>query len=73
MINGLVRKGWSKNEIVAEVQRVWGQDVLILPHMLDDERTFALKYGPKLFMFTVLFTPFALRMMRSSGYKQVQR
>jgi hypothetical protein len=24
MINGLVKKGWSKNMVVAEVQRVWG-------------------------------------------------
>lgn len=31
MITCLARKGWTKNEIVGEMQRVWGQDVLILP------------------------------------------
>jgi hypothetical protein len=31
MIRTLVAKGWSKNEIVYEIQRVFGNDVLILP------------------------------------------
>ena len=38
MINRLARKGWSKNEIVAEQQRIFGQDLLILPQNLDDTR-----------------------------------
>ena len=39
LINGLIKKGWSKNEICFEVQRVWGHDVLILPELLDDTRS----------------------------------
>ena len=30
MIKTLVKKGWSKNEIIYEVQRIYGNDVLIL-------------------------------------------
>ena len=37
MIRTLVAKGWSKNEIVYEIQRVFGNDVLILPQRLKNE------------------------------------
>ena len=37
MIRTLVAKGWSKNEIVYENQRVFGNDVLILPERLHNE------------------------------------
>ena len=40
MIKTLIKKGWTKNEIVYELQRVFGNDVLILPKKLDDERSF---------------------------------
>ena len=39
MIKILVAQGWSKNEIIYEIQRVFGNDVLILPDSLDDERS----------------------------------
>ena len=38
MVKILVSQGWSKNEIIYEMQRVFGNDVLILPKNLDDER-----------------------------------
>ena len=38
MVKVLVSQGWSKNEIIYEMQRVFGNDVLILPKNLDDER-----------------------------------
>jgi hypothetical protein len=40
MIQTLVNKGWSKNEVIYEMQRVFGNDVLILAYKLDDDRTF---------------------------------
>ena len=69
MINGLVKKGWNKNEIISETQRVWGQDVVILPQMIDDDRSIASKYGLKMFTGMVLMTPLAMRFIRSGGYK----
>ena len=38
MVKMLVAQGWSKNEIIYEIQRVFGNDVLILTNKLDDER-----------------------------------
>ena len=49
MIKVLVAQGWSKNEIIYEMQRVFGNDVLILPQSVDDERSFAAKTIPILF------------------------
>ena len=69
MINGLVKKGWSKNEVVAEVQRVWGQDVVILPNMLDDNRSAMAKYGIKMIFGCMCMTPFVFRFLRMGGYK----
>ena len=69
MINGLVKKGWSKNEVVAEVQRVWGQDVVILPNMLDDNRGPMAKYGIKMILGFMIMTPFTFRFFRMGGYK----
>ena len=39
MIKNLIKKGWTKNEIIYEMQRIYGNDILILPKMLNDERT----------------------------------
>ena len=39
MIKILVNKGWSKNEIIYEMQRIFGNDVLILVRALDDDRS----------------------------------
>mgnify|MGYP000666139446 CR=1 FL=1 len=69
MINGLVKKGWSKNEVVSEVQRVWGQDVVILPNMLDDNRGHMAKYGIKMVFGFMMMTPFVFRFFRMGGYK----
>ena len=46
MIKMLVAQGWSKNEIIYEMQRVFGNDVLILTKSLDDERSLAAKVLP---------------------------
>ena len=40
MIKILISEGWSKNEIIYEMQRIFGQDVLIYPNKLDDNRSF---------------------------------
>jgi hypothetical protein len=45
IVKTLVKKGWSKNEIIYEIQRVYGNDVLIQKFKLNDERGFAGKYG----------------------------
>ena len=50
MIKTLVKKGWSKNEVVYEMQRVFGNDVLILKHKLNDERGPFGKVGIPLFI-----------------------
>ena len=46
MIKTLVSQGWTKNEIIYEMQRVFGNDVLILPRSIDDERSFLGKTLP---------------------------
>ena len=46
MIKILVAQGWSKNEIIYEMQRVFGNDVLILTNRLDDERSLAARFLP---------------------------
>ena len=46
MIKMLVAQGWSKNEIIYEMQRVFGNDVLILTKSLDDERSLAARVFP---------------------------
>ena len=46
MVKILVAQGWSKNEICYEMQRVFGNDVLITPYKLDDERTLFTKLAP---------------------------
>ena len=55
-----MRQGWKKNEIIYECQRVFGNDVLIEPRRLDDERTLFGKYGIPLSMF-MLVTGIGLR------------
>ena len=45
VIKTLARKGWTKNMIIYEVQRIYGNDVLIKPEGLDDERGFVMRYG----------------------------
>ena len=46
MIKILIAQGWSKNEIIYEMQRVFGNDILILPKKLDDNRSFLHKTLP---------------------------
>ena len=52
MIKTLVKKGWSKNEVIYEMQRIYGNDILILKHRLDDERGFFGRFGVPLFLGT---------------------
>ena len=46
MIKILTNQGWTKNEIIYEMQRVFGNDVLILVKSLDDERGMAERLLP---------------------------
>ena len=46
MVKTLLNKGWSKNEILFEVQRIYGNDVIIFTKFLDDERTMLGKIFP---------------------------
>ena len=45
IVKTLAKKGWSKNEIVYELQRIYGNDILILKQRLADERGFFGKNG----------------------------
>ena len=45
MIKTLVKKGWTKNEVIYEVQRIYGNDVLILKRSLDDDRGMIGRFG----------------------------
>ncbi len=59
MVKTLVKKGWSKNEVIYEMQRVFGNDILILKQSVDDERGIIGKYGIPLGVVT-LFSAFML-------------
>ena len=71
MIFGLAKKGWSTIDIVSELQRVWGQDVLILPEKLDGSKNFASRMmGPSIgaiFMIPA-FIYFMRKNTRAAGY-----
>ena len=73
MIHCLAHKGWSRNEIVGEMQRIWGQDVLILPENLLDNRPFYQKFGYRffsVFFMAAVVSPILVRrsvQYRSSG------
>ncbi len=45
IVKTLAKKGWSKNEIVYELQRIYGNDILILKQRLTDERGPVGKFG----------------------------
>ena len=60
LIKILLVQGWSKNEIIFEMQRVFGQDVLIDKKYLDDERSLATKVMPYVGA-SLLFTGLLLR------------
>jgi electron transfer flavoprotein alpha/beta subunit len=65
----LVKKGWSKNEIIYEIQRIYGNDVLILKKSLDDERGMVGKLGlPVAAMFGIA-TFFLARKLRFDARK----
>jgi hypothetical protein len=54
IIKTLAKKGWQKNEIVYEVQRIFGNDVLILKHRLNDERGFFGRFGVPLTISSII-------------------
>lgn len=68
MMKLLVKKGWEKNEIIYEMQRVFGNDVLIHVRMLDDERTLFGRVGLPLFY---IFSISGIVML--SRFRQVRR
>ena len=49
IIKHLLSQGWSKNEIIYELQRIFGNDVLLNGTYLDDERSLFTKVGPTFF------------------------
>ena len=42
----LLSQGWSKNEVVYELQRIFGNDILLNGTYLDDERSFFMQTVP---------------------------
>ena len=68
MVKILVKQGWSKNEIIYEIQRVFGNDVLILTKNLDDERNMFEKILPFAvtgFSLGLLFMNYKTRSLRN--------
>jgi hypothetical protein len=53
MIKALVKKGWTKNEVIYEIKRIYGNDVLILKSRVEDDRSFVAKYGLGIFAFSI--------------------
>ena len=64
MIYALANKGFSKNEIVREMQLVFGNDILIYPQQLDFREGSRLGVFKKVFFMGLLASPFALRVLR---------
>ena len=61
MILALVQRGWNKTEIVHENQRVWGQDVLILPQEVDDNRSNFVRFGIPVISLLAMASPIFIR------------
>ena len=71
MLKILISEGWSKNEIVYEMQRVFGQDVLIHPQKLDDDRTFTHKFLPFMSLTFAVGGAFVFRRMMQIKKSQI--
>ena len=69
IVKNLVKKGWSKNEIIYEIQRVYGNDVLIQKFKLNDERGFVGKYGLPMTMMASLTLMLFLRRRKFMTYR----
>jgi hypothetical protein len=69
IVKTLVKKGWSKNEIIYEIQRVYGNDVLIQRFKLNDERGFVGKYGLPMTMMASLTLMLFLRRRKFMTYR----
>jgi len=69
IVKTLVKKGWSKNEIIYEIQRVYGNDVLIQKFKLNDERGFVGKYGLPMTMMASLTLMLFLRRRKFMTYR----
>ena len=66
-IRCLIQKDCKMNQIIYEVQKVWGNDVLILPKQIEDNRPRVIKYGLP-FMTTLIFVvPITLMFLRRSN------
>jgi len=53
IIHTLIQKGWTENEIVFELQRIFGNDVLMDGQKINDERSLlARSVFPSIFMMT---------------------
>ncbi|CDW78447.1 UNKNOWN [Stylonychia lemnae] len=68
IIRLLVRKGWSKNEITYECQRIFGNDVLIKPEKLEDDRMPISKYK-RFIMFSIFGAYYLLRKAKQGQMK----
>mmetsp|Transcript_25622 Transcript_25622/g.39425 ORF Transcript_25622/g.39425 Transcript_25622/m.39425 type:complete len:132 (-) Transcript_25622:16-411(-) len=72
LILGMVRKGLTKNQIIREMQMIYGNDVLIYPEKVDDTRSFAQVYSWKAFKAAAIGIP-VLYMYVRFGMKGVRR
>ena len=70
IVKTLAKKGWSKNEIVYELQRIYGNDILILKQRLADERGFFGKNGVP---FTLSLSLMGYMLFRQRRVMKVQR
>jgi hypothetical protein len=70
IVKTLAKKGWSKNEIVYELQRIYGNDILILKQRLADERGF---FGKNAVPITLSLSLMGYMLFRQRRVMKVQR
>ena len=68
IVKTLAKKGWSKNEIVFELQRIYGNDILILKQRLTDERGF---FGKNVVPITLSFSLMGYMLFRQRKVMKV--
>ena len=66
-IRCLVQKDYKMNQIIYEVQKVWGTDILILPKQIEDNRPRIIKYGIPFLTTLTFIVPITLMFIRRSN------
>ena len=66
-IRCLVQKDYKMNQIIYEVQKVWGTDILILPKQIEDNRPRIIKYGIPFLTTLTFMVPITLMFIRRSN------